>query len=300
MEVAVFTSLSRSRQATLRRLLTTLTRALLAGSLLLGVGAAAGGCVDSITPAHDYRADGVKFYNDGNYNDAAGAFSTALSRYPADYTSQYYLGRTYEKLGALQKAIQCYRSSLETMPLTAEGKRETTLRADVFDALAHAIARSDGRAAEIDALAAKASKSQATDDYVLLARVYRYSGDVDSALDAYNRATLLDGRNFDLLKEHGLFLAQLQQSVKAQAVLTRAYKIKADDSEVNAALRAMGLTPGPALKEPNELAQPLIPRGPLPAIRLPGQPRQDQSDDAAQTQQPSGTASPEAVQVPRD
>jgi len=84
------------------------------------------------------------------------------------------------------------------------------------------------------------------------------------ALDFYNRAILEDPRNFAFAKEYGLYCEQLQQTAKAQEVLRQAYGINQRDPEVVAALQRIGVVPGPSLRSKADLAQPPLPKGPLP------------------------------------
>jgi hypothetical protein len=70
--------------------------------------------------------------------------------------------------------------------------------------------------------------------------------------------------SFDIAKDAGLYLVQIEQKPRAEAALRKAYRLKDTDEAVNNALRRLGVVPGPALKEENELRKPLIPRGPLP------------------------------------
>ena len=83
------------------------------------------------------------------------------------------------------------------------------------------------------------------------------------ALENYQRASNLDVRNFDILKEYGLYLQQAGQRQQAINILERAYRVNTQDQQVAAALRQNGIVPGPSLKEKNELAGPIIPKGPL-------------------------------------
>jgi hypothetical protein len=45
--------------------------------------------------------------------------------------------------------------------------------------------------------------------------------------------------------------------------------MNSQDQEVAAALRRVGTVPGPALKEQKQLAQPPIPQGPIPPLKMP-------------------------------
>lgn len=260
------------------------------------------GCADNnrqTTYGLDSRDDGARFFNEGRYADAAGAYRNAVRTVPSDFKSYYHLGLCEEKLGAMQQAIQAFKTSLDVMPLTLAGRdRMTTFRLDIMDALARVIANSNDKTSEIEKLTEKA-QAGSVESYRILARVYRYGMDPDSALDAYNRASLLEPRNVGLLKEYGLYLEQLHQNAQAEAILRQAYVLDSADPQISDALRRLGVIVGPSIKEQNQLAQPLIPPGPIAPPRLPGQPRPQE----VQTPPPAPSPSPapsEAVQTPRD
>lgn len=256
-----------------------------------------GGCANKgqTTYGLDSRDDGERFYNEGRYADAAGAYRNAVRTVPSDFMSYYHLGLCEEKLGAMQQAIQAFKTSLDVMPLTLAGRdRMTTFRFTIMDALARVIANSNDKTSEIEKLTEKA-QAGSVESYRILARVYRYAMDPDSALDAYKRATLLEPRNAGLLKEYGLYLEQLKQNAQAEAILRQAYVLDSTDPEISDALRRLGVIVGPSIKEQNQLAQPIIPPGPIAPPRLPGQPRPDE----AQTPAPSPNHT-ESVQSPRE
>ena len=101
------------------------------------------------------------------------------------------------------------------------------------------------------------------------AKVLRYTGDADAALEAYNQAGLQDPNDFYIAKDHALYLSELGQTQSADVQLRRAYRMNSKDPEVIAALQKVGTVPGPALKEKNELAKPPIPQGPIPELQVP-------------------------------
>ncbi len=55
-------------------------------------------------------------------------------------------------------------------------------------------------------------------------------------------------KDFTLLKEYGLYLEQLGQNQKAETVLRQAYSRDSQDDQVNAALRRVGVVPGPSVR----------------------------------------------------
>lgn len=253
------------------------------------------GCVDVVTYSQESRKQGIELYNGGQYADAAGSFRTALRQNPGDYKSHYYLGRSEAALNHYQLSIQAYKAGLDTLKLTLEGREDGAFRKLILDGLADAIAKSDVRGPELDKLQTQVKANPSAETYLLIAKIFRAAQDADSALDAYNRATLTDSRDFEILKEYGLYLEQLGQNQRAEVVLRQAYTVNAKDAEVTAALRRLGVIPGPSIKEQNQLVEPLIPRGPIPQVRLPGQPKDAPRPDGA-----SPTQSPDEGQKVRD
>lgn len=255
MEVAVITSRFRRFHS--------IVLALFVAGLLIG----SGGCADVVTYAKDSRREGIKYYNQGSYTDAAGSFRNATRQDPRDYRSHYYLGASYEQLRQFQQAIQAYKASLDVMSTSLEGKEDPdNFRVRVMDGLASAIAKSDDRDFETDKIERQARTSQTAENYFLLAKVYRFSGDADLAVDSYNRAMLLDPDDIRIAKEYGLYLEQLGQPTRAEIPLRRAYAIDPQDIEVAAALRRIGVVPGPAIKSQDQLAKPNMPSGPIPDV----------------------------------
>jgi Tfp pilus assembly protein PilF len=239
---------------------------LLAG-LLVGCALAAG-CADAITFSKDARVQGIKLYGDQNYADAAGAFQSAIRQQPRDYINYYDLGRCYDQMGQWHEAIAAYRNGWEVSLNTEAGQNDNKFRARVIDALAGSIARSDTRDLETATAVQKAHERQSGDDYLLLAKVYAYRGDADSAIDCYSQAAMIAPGRFDIAKEYGLYLEKLNQEQRAKVELRRAYALNGGDAEVNAALRRVGIVPGPGLDEPGALAKPIIPEGPIPSVDM--------------------------------
>lgn len=275
----------------------------LAGSMALLM---AVGCADVVTYTITNREKGMAYYESGQYVDAAGAFKNVVRQEPRDYRSRYYLGSSYAKIGQYQQAIQCYRAALDTMNITFPGKRDPEFRALVIDALAQAIAQSDQRHVELETLETQARAQSSGEMYFILAKAYRYGGDLDTALERYNQATLLAPQNAAYLKEYGLFLEQIGKVDLALTPLRRANAINPDDQEVAAALLRHGIVPGPSLKERDELARPLMPNGPLPDVDLATLGRRQQTTPAPAAQPQPTNASGEypiptaTVQHPRD
>jgi Tfp pilus assembly protein PilF len=238
-------------------------------TVALGLGIASlAGCSDIITHGEDARAHGVELYNQHQYADAAGAFNNAVRQNPRDYKSFYYLGCSYQSMHQMQQAIEAYRTGLDVMHTTLMGKEDDEYRVKIINGLASAIAQSDVRDVETNSAEAMARQKADGFSYLLVARIYALRGDADTAIEAFDHATLLEPSNFYIHKEYGLWLQSIGQSQRAQAPLRRAYAIKTDDEQVNQALRQIGVIPGPSLKEEKALARPLVPMGPIPPVDL--------------------------------
>lgn len=199
------------------------------------------GCANALSYAKDDRSTGMGLYNDGNYVEATAAFSNATRQNPRDYQSFYYEGASYEAQHKYQQAISCYRSCLDVMPLTLDGKNAPEFRAKTIDSLATAIAHSASHGVETVALENKCAGKASVEDQWLLAKVYRYTGDADAAIDAYTKAILIDPNNFTIAKEAGLYESSLGQTSRAQFALKKAHAANPGDTQVSDALRDMGV-----------------------------------------------------------
>jgi tetratricopeptide (TPR) repeat protein len=254
---------------TSKRVLLTIANAALAGSLLL----AAAGCGDALIYAKETRGQGMALYNDGNYGDAAATFANATRQDPRDYRSYYYMGASYEAQHAYQQAISAYRTCLDVMPLTLEGKNNIDFRYHTIDSLATVMSKSSTHSDEAVALERKIKSKPMVEDQWLLAKVYRYAGDADSAVDAYNGVVLSDPTNFVIAKEAGLYESDLGQTNRATFALKKAFAVNPDDPQVNDALRKLGVV-GYSRATETDLSQPPLPRsqgaawdaGPRPAV----------------------------------
>jgi tetratricopeptide (TPR) repeat protein len=206
------------------------------------------GCVpEAFTYAKDAHKEGMALYQDCDYIDAAAAFSNATRQNPRDYPSYFYLGASYQAMGSYQEAISAYRSCLETMQLTLEGKEDANIRLRALDSLAMVISKSGTSADETAAMEKKCAGKASVDDQWLLAKIYRYSGDADAAVEAYDKAVLIDGSRFEIAKEAGLYEKVLGQNERAAQSLKKAYAVNQSDDQVNDALHQLGVVTGPRL-----------------------------------------------------
>jgi Tfp pilus assembly protein PilF len=262
------------------------------------------GCQSStlLSSPSDSRREGEQLYREGSYGEAAGSFKTAIRRNPRDYKSQYYLAQSYEQMGQNQQAIAAYKSSLDTAKLTLEGQENKQFRLMTLDGLAGVIARNDPQDIELNTIEEKARSGQSAENWFVVAKVYRLRGDIDSAVDAYNRAALMDSKDFYIIKEYGLFLEQIGQAPKAMQSLRKAYALNSQDPEVIAALRRNNIVPGPAVNSQTKLQRPYLPAGPLPELsRIGREPQPARTAPGAGPQPTLEPIQPEAnVQAPRD
>jgi len=215
---------------------------LLSATLVAGYG-----CAEAFTYAKDAHKEGMQLYQEGDYVDAAAAFSNATRQNPRDFPSYYYLGASYEAMGSYQQSISAYRSCLDTMTLSLAGKQDVAMRYACMDKLAQVIAKSATSSDEIAAMEKKCTNQPSVDDQWMLAKVYRYCGDADAAVEAYNKAVLIDGTRFEITREAGLYEAALGQNDRAALTLKKAYTMNQDDTQVNDALHRLGVVTGPAL-----------------------------------------------------
>lgn len=228
------------------------------------------GCAEVITYSKDSRAAGIEMYNRQAYADAAGAFRNATRQNPRDYKSYYFLGASNEQLGQFQQAIAAYRTAYQVIDTTNEGKNDPDMRFRTLNGLASAIAKSDTRDIELNALEQRAKTRSFTDDHYVLAKVYALRGDADMAIMCFDKVLTISPQNFHYAREAGLYYESIGQRDKAIPVLRRAYSLNNTDVQVDAALRRLGVVPGPALNDEDKLAKPLIPKGPIPTPKLPG------------------------------
>jgi tetratricopeptide (TPR) repeat protein len=300
MEVAVITSIP--------ILPRTLGAAALSATILVasaGCGNSSGGNQNSgmiaVTNTKAVRNTGIAQYNAGEYTEAAGTFKNATRQDPRDYQSYAYLGDCYQQMGQQQQAIQAYKASLDTAKRTLQGHEDAPFRARTLDGLAGAIAKSGE--VEIDAAQQAAQSGSNPEAWFLMAKVHRNLGDADSALDAFNRAALLGPKDFYVAKDYGLYLEQIGQTQPAEKQLRKAYSLNAKDADVVAALRRIGVVPGPSLYDANALAKPAVPKGPIPPARE-WQFGQKKTNGAAAPVSTEITApaplQTETVQAPRD
>jgi tetratricopeptide (TPR) repeat protein len=218
--------------------------AFLKSTLLLSLVLLMTGCGELLITSRKSNEKGMEYYNQRNYNDAAGAFSDAIRQEPRDYQSQFYLGVCYDQLKQYQDALRQYRVTLDVMDKTIEGINDDKFRLIVMDTYAGAIARYDTHELELNDLEKRVKTSNNSTGYFLLGKTYRLRGDADNALSAYIKAADLNPTDFNIRKELGLYLLDpLGQNQKAAYYLQQAYQLKDDDEAVNNGLNRLGIKP---------------------------------------------------------
>lgn len=267
----------------------------LRASVLLVLAVAMAGCgTDIISYNREFRTQAITQYNNQDYLNAAQSFKAALRHEPGDYTSRYYLGECYVRLGHPQQAIQEFRTTLTVMNNSLEGKGDLVTRRKVLASLASTIAKEPDKTGDLALI--ERQQPRTPENAVLLARIYRESGDADLALVRYQEAQQLDPKDPLIAKEYGLYLEQLGQTRKADAQLRHAYAMNTRDEEVAAALRRLGVVPGPSLKTEEGLEKPFVPLGPLPELDL----TTSQKQSPAATTPPPGPGPVGSSSSPRD
>lgn len=239
----------------------------LAGCMVLAVAVAASGCAEVVASSKRPRESGNKAFAAGEYTDAAGAYRQAVQTDPLDYRAWYGLGQAYDATKSYHQAIQAYRTALDVRLRTLPGKEDEAMRVRIIDALGKSIAAGNDRGFAGDPPGG--SKHPSAQEKYIAAKAFQYLGDADSAIDAYQQASLLDKKDLAIARDFGLYLEKIP-AMQEQAVkqLKRAYTLDPKDQQVVAALRRNGIVPGPSLKDVEQLARPSVPKGPLPEIDI--------------------------------
>ncbi len=212
------------------------------------------------------RAKGVTYLEANQYDEAQGAFRDAVRQNPRDYESYYYLGTIYDRQKQYANAIASFKTSLQVQDVTTEGQKDLASRLKTIDAFGKTVAKADERDVEVNRLEQSAAASKTGDEYFILARIYVERGDADSAVTSYAKAAQKSPEKFYIFKEQGLYLEKQQMKAEAEGALRKAYRLNDQDVDIQQALRRLGVVPGPAIKEANELAKPIMPKGPIPEI----------------------------------
>lgn len=210
--------------------------AVLAGACVLA------GCAEPLTYSRDFKRQGLRQYNLGDYADSAGSFKAAAKQDPTDYQTQYYLGVACEKTGDYQTAVEAYRLCLKLRPQMPAGRADIAMREKVLSRLAGLIGRGDFAEPEINSISQEAAAEQSPDDYRLLARVFALRGDADSAVESYRHALSFADGDFLLTKEYAFYLLKLDQTAEGTRMLRKAWELNSSDRQVAQTLRDLGVT----------------------------------------------------------
>jgi Tfp pilus assembly protein PilF len=241
----------------------TALRGLLLSALLVAL-AGCGGVAELTASSTRSREEGIKMYRASEYVEAAGAFRTAVRTDPTDYRAYYWMGQSYDALKSHHQAITAYQAALDVQKRTLPGREDGAMRVKIIDAMAQSMAKGNDVTLQDEAMS---KRPQTAEIKYVQAKAFQYLGDPDSAKETYTQASLLDKKDFAIAKDFGLFLEQIPgQRADATKQLRRAYSLNPKDQEVVAALRRLGIVPGPSLKEPEQLASPSVPKGPLPEM----------------------------------
>jgi tetratricopeptide (TPR) repeat protein len=258
--------------------------------LVLSLGLVAAGCAEMVASSKHSREAGERLYAEGSHVDAAGAYRNAVRKDPTDYRAYYGLGQSYDATKSYHQAIQAYQTGLDVQKRTLPGKEDQAMRVKLIDALARSMAKAYDRTLQD---AGSPSRPETAESKYIRAKAFAYMGDADSAIETYRQAALLDRKDFAIAKDFGLYLEQIPglRSDPARQ-LKKAYQLNNKDPEVIAALRRVGVVPGPSLKEREQLAQPAVPKGPFPEVDVKKwqQAQRDRADtaSAAETAVPTG------------
>ena len=194
------------------------------------------GCGSVVTFSKVSREQGIRDLDAGMYPEAEGAFADAIRQNPRDYQSHAYLARLYDRRKEYANALAHFKTSLDVQPLTVEGQADEKFRVQTLTAQADTMAKVPDNDRSVNAVA------------------------------AYDHAARQAPDKFYIAKAQGLYLARQGIRPQAEQALTRAYALGDRDTEVAAALRSLGIVPGPSLKEPGALSKPVLPVGPLPDL----------------------------------
>jgi tetratricopeptide (TPR) repeat protein len=247
----------------------------------LSAGWVAAGCAEVTASSKHSREQGQKLYAEGSYVDAAGAFRNAVRKDPTDYRAYYGMGQSYDATKSYHQAIQAYQTGLDVQKRTAPGREDEAMRVKLIDAMAQTMAKAYDHTLQESGTP---GRPETAENKYIQAKAFAYMGDADSAIDAYNKAVLMDKKDFAIAKDYGLYLEKMP-GMKGDAArqLKRAYQLNNKDPEVVAALRRVGVVPGPSLKEQDQLAKPSVPVGPFPEVDVKRWRQRQQTNGTAST-----------------
>lgn len=240
------------------------------GVLLLSTVSLAGvamlGCADTFTSTRSETTIGQTLYAEGDTEEATMIFANQVRRAPKNYKAHYHLGQARLASGRSGEAIRSFKTGLEVMPLTQHGQDDREYRFKLVDALSGALAEHDADGSQL----AQIERKSKGDKWMklLVAMTYAKAGQPDHAIQSFTEATTLDRDDPEIAKQYGLYLESIAQAEPAERQLRRAYRLNTQDEQVAAALRRLGIVPGPAILSATELSKPALPLGPIPEIKV--------------------------------
>jgi tetratricopeptide (TPR) repeat protein len=246
-------------------------------------GVALVGCADAVTFSRSETSTGRTLLAEGESEEASIIFANQVRRNPKDYEAHYHLGQARLSGGRPEEAIRSFKTALEVMPLTHEGRSDDAIRFAIIDALSGALAEHDPDGSQLAQIEQKAKGDGSLK--LLIAMTYAKSGHPDSAIQSFNEAIALDRDDPQVSKQFGLYLESIAQDDHALKQLRRAYRLNTQDEEVAAALLRLGVVPGPAILSATELSKPIVPLGPIPEVKW----------GEKQAQTPNREATPQAT-----
>ncbi len=224
------------------------------------------GCADALTFSKTERTQGRIALQEGDYEEAAITFANQVRRNPKDYRAHFHLGEARWSAGRFPEAVRSYMTALDVMEFSPRGQSDPEFKLIIIDELAGALAEVDHdghQLAEIERLATGNKTKK-----LLVALTHGKAGRPDAAIASFREARSLDRTDPQIAKSFGLYLEGIQQELAAEEMLRRAYALNPQDEEVAAALRRLGIIPGPAILSKNQLTRPTMPLGPLPQVSL--------------------------------
>lgn len=261
--------------------------------LILAAGSfAAAGCSDAITFSKTERAEGRIALQEGDHEQAAMVFANQIRRNPRDYRAHFHLGEARWAAGRYPEALRSYKTALDVMALTPRGQHDEEYRHVIINEYARALAQVDTDGSQL----AQIEKVSAGNKHkkLLIALTHAKAGRPDPAIGSFRSAMRLDRMSEEqdpqIAKRFGLYLESIRQNDMAREALRRAYALAPSDEEVAAALRRLGVIPGPAILSKNDLATPAMPLGPLPQVRLKDPDGEGEDQKQPQQAQPTPAA----------
>jgi len=213
------------------------------------------GCAEPLTYSQDFKREGTRQFNRGEFVDASGSFKAAAKQDPTDYQTQYLLGLSYEKSGNEQLAAEAYRLCLKLRPQMPAGRADIAMREKVIGRLAGLVAHGTFTEAQIDSIQTEAQETKSADDYRLLARILALRGDGDSAVANYRRAINTAPDDFLLTKEFAFYMLKINQTAEGTRLLKTAWQLDPSDRQVAIKLRELGVNDSQLAVSPTRIEE---------------------------------------------